>query len=107
MMKYKLPKPPKGLGLSGKIFWKKIVSEFEIDMAQDFERLRVACDCLDQIFEAKKTIVKDGRFIKDRFQQVREHPGLKTVRDCQIVFLRAVRELNLSVEVPESRPPGL
>jgi phage terminase small subunit len=96
---------PTGLKAPGKKFFRKVLSEYELTDHHDLERLTQACKCLDEIDEGEQIISAEGRFIKDRFEQRREHPAAKSIRDARTLFFRAVRELALDVEVPESRPP--
>jgi len=103
-----IPEAPAGLKQAGRDFWNKAHSEFILTAAHDLERLQQACECLDVIREAKEKVEADGNFIRDRFMQIREHPGLKTIRDFRILFCRIIRELGLDSENPqESRPPRI
>jgi phage terminase small subunit len=90
---------------NGLQFWEKVLSEYELSEAHDLARLRMACSCLDDIKEAEKQITKDGRFITDRYGQIKEHTALKSIRDNRIIFCRIIRELALDINVPETRPP--
>ena len=102
----KLKKAPSGLGVKGKSFWHRVTSDFEFSEAHDLERLRLACQTLDDLEEAERSIRAEGRYLKNRFGELRENPALKTVRDSRVVFCRIIRELGLDIEgAPESRPP--
>jgi len=97
---------PSGLKKPGKKFFRKVMSEFQIDDSHDVERLLQAGKCLDEIDEGERIIEIEGRFIEDRFKQRREHPAAKSIRDARTLFFRAVREMGLDLqEPPESRPP--
>jgi hypothetical protein len=96
---------PAGLKAPGKRFFKKVMGEYELEDTHDLERLAQACKCLDEIDEGERIIEIEGRFIEDRFKQCREHPAAKSIRDARTLFFRAVRELALDIEPPESRPP--
>ena len=101
-----IKRAPTGLKASGKRFWRKVMAEFVLKDTHDLERLKLACSCLDEIAAAESIVADEGLFIKDRFEQTREHPGIKTIHDNKVLFLRAVRELGLDLNVPEdSRPP--
>lgn len=101
-------RPPRALGPAGRKFWSKVTAEVVLESEHDLERLLQTCKCLDEIAEAEEVIAREGRYIKDRFQQIREHPAMKTIRDSRILFLRGVRELQLDATDPEeSRPPRL
>ena len=102
----KILKSPGGLKAHGKKFWKKAFSEFELDMAHDFERLFMACRCLDEIAADEKLVSLEGRFMEDRFHQKREHPASKSIRENKTLFCRIIRELGLDITTPgDSRPP--
>jgi P27 family predicted phage terminase small subunit len=97
---------PNGLKTAGKGFWHKVLEEFVLTDAHDLERLKQSCSCLDEISDAEAVVRKEGMFVKDRFQQTREHPALKTTRDNKTLFCRIIRELGLDLNVPDtSRPP--
>jgi len=95
------------LKASGKQFYKDIMVTWDITDAHDIKKLILACRCLDEIDQDEKTVGREGRIIKDRFGQAREHPASRAIRENKILFCRIVRELNLSPDPQESRPPGL
>jgi len=100
-------KPPKELKASGRRFWRKVNSDFDLVEFHHFELLRQSCFCLDRIETAQKEVEKDGKaFIQDRFGQLREHPALKVEKDNRILFARLLRELGLDIATTESRPPA-
>lgn len=101
----KIPRVPAGLNEPGKRFWKKVLSEYQLEEAHDLERLSQACGCLDEISESEKVVEEAGRFILDRFKQVKEHPASKAIRDNKVLFCRILRELALDIVVPDSRIP--
>ena len=102
----KRTKCPSGLKKPGRLFWKKVMSEFVLQDAHDLKRLEQACHCLDEIQQAEDVIEKEGHFIRDRFAQTKEHPAMKTVRDTRLLFLKTIRELGLDLQNPEPpRPP--
>ena len=103
-------KPPNGLQVSGRKFYRKVLNDYVIEESHDLERLFQACRCLDEIDEAEKVLKTEGRFIFDRFKQRKEHPAAKAIRDHRILFVRILRELCLDTEDPKdgpSRPPHL
>lgn len=102
----KTQKPRNGLGKTGRKFWNRVLAEFVIENEHDLRRLEMAARCLDEIEVAEEVVSREGMYIKDRFQQVREHPGMKTIRDSRGLFARLIRELGLDLqESPESRLP--
>lgn len=104
----KKPKPPKNLKSEGRKFWSKVTAEYNFDAEHDFVRLAQAAGCLDAIKAAEDKVEAEGKFLQNRFHELREHPGLKVIRDNKIVFCRIVRELCLDLDEPEGpRPPRL
>ena len=101
----KIAKPPKGLNSTGKKFWKKVLSEYELSDSHDLERLLMACKCLDELVDAENRIKADGRFTVNRYVATVEHPACKMIRDSRILFIKIVRELNLDIPAPVARPP--
>jgi len=101
----KIPRAPSGLKAPGKRFWKKVLSEYQLEETHDLERLSQACGCLDEIMECEKVVEVEGRFILDRFRQSKEHPASKAVKTNKILFCRILRELALDIAVPDSRIP--
>jgi phage terminase small subunit len=101
----KTPKAPKGLASTGKKFWKKVLSEYELPDTHDLERLAMGAKCLDELADAENRIKADGRFTVNRYGATVEHPACKMIRDSRMLFIKIVRELNLDIPVPESRPP--
>jgi phage terminase small subunit len=100
----KIPKVPNGLQAHGKKFFKKTLGEYELSAGYDIERLYMVCRCLDEIADAEKVVLNEGRFIEDRFKQKREHPAAKSIRENKIIFCRIIRELGLDLEGTEDRP---
>ena len=101
----KTQKTPNGLKAPGKKFYKRVLAEYEMTEGHDLERLFMACRCLDEIAESEKVVKEEGRFIEDRFNQKREHPAAKSIRDNKIIFCRIIRELALDIVTPEDSRP--
>ncbi len=81
------------------------MSEFELVEGHDLARLEMACKTLDDLAVAEEQIKNDGMFTKNRYGSTVENPAVKTVKDLRLLFVKIIRELNLDVTVPESRPP--
>ena len=80
--------------------------EYELEAHR--ERLLIqAAEVWDRLQAARAVIERDGPFWTDKDGRPRKHPALDCERNDRIVFARLLRELNLSIEPPESRPPGL
>lgn len=102
----KIPKIPAGLQAQGKRFWRKVLSEYSFCDAHDLERLKQCCQVLDEIQEAEEIVKDEGRFIKDRFEQKKEHPASKAIRENRVLFCRILRELGIDLTTTESRIQG-
>jgi hypothetical protein len=97
---------PKSLKTQGRKFYQKVLVECaDLREIHDLKRLELAAKCLDDIREGEKEIEKTGRYILDRYSQVKESPAGKVIRENRIIFCRILRELGLDLEVPEPRPP--
>ena len=83
-----------------------ILSEYDLE-SHHVKILVQAAECLDRIIEARETIEAEGAYFHDRFGQPRVHPAVDVERNGRIVFARLVRELNLSQEPDDLRPPAL
>ncbi|MCB2184018.1 MAG: hypothetical protein KQH63_18485 [Desulfobulbaceae bacterium] len=101
----KVPRAASHLQNEGKRFWRKVLNEFQLEDSHHLKILQVACECLDRITEARAEVEKEGAYIKDRFNQTKEHPGQKTERDNKILFARLIRELQLDIPPEDPRPP--
>ena len=100
-MKIKTPK----FGKDGNRFWRTVLSEYELTLAHDLERLTMASKCLDNLADAEKRIKKDGLFLLNRYGNVIEHPAMKTIKDMRLLFVKIIREMGLDLDTVESRPP--
>ena len=101
----KLPQPPAHLQASGRKFWRLAHSEREFADSHDITRLDMACGCLDEIAADEARVKVEGAFVSDRFQQVKEHPARRAIRENKALFLKIVRELGLDLVAPsEDRP---
>lgn len=84
----------------------EIHREFELEIHQ-VKILIQAGEVLDRLSHARTVIDAEGAFFIDRWGQPRRHPALDAERNDRVVFARLLRELNLSEEPPDPRPPGL
>ena len=105
-MKRQKIKFPQHLSVEAKNFYKKVITEYQLE-DHHIKILTLACQCLDRIAEAQEVVRKNGSYYTDRWNQCKEHPGMKVERDNKILFARLIRELSLDISAPDSRPPGL
>jgi P27 family predicted phage terminase small subunit len=99
-------KIPKHLSQESRNFYRKVVQEFELE-DHHLKILQAACETWDRVVEARIEVEKNGSFFVDRWNQSRENPAAKSERDQKVVFARLIRELNLDIAAPDSRPPSL
>jgi phage terminase small subunit len=103
------PKPieaPRHLSKKTREWWELIVREYSFE-EHEFYKLTAAAEAWDRKEEARKTLKKEGLIYVDRFGQPCSRPEVGIERDARLAFLRAIRELNLGNESPDSRPPAL
>jgi P27 family predicted phage terminase small subunit len=92
---------PRGLSAESRTLWRALVSQYSFE-PHHLQILERACESLDRLRQAQAAIAKDGAYVRDRFGGLKAHPGVAVERDSQNAFLRAVRELGLDIEAPES-----
>ncbi len=103
MMKIALPKHLKA---GTKAWIQKILADYELE-SHHKKILIQAGETWDRITQARERIEKEGAYYTDRWGCPKSHPALADERNGRIVFARLIRELNLSEESPDARPPGL
>lgn len=91
------PRAPRTLHKPGRKFWKDTHARLVIEEPHHLRLLEQAGICLDRIDEAYAQIEQDGPCVRDRFNQLREHPAMKSERDNKVLFVRILRELGLDV----------
>jgi hypothetical protein len=84
----------------------KILADYQLE-SHHVKILIQAGETWDRIGQARERIEAEGPYFADRWGQPKKHPALDDERNNRVVFARLIRELNLSDEAPESRPPGL
>lgn len=107
----KIPRPPKSLNASGRIFWRKILRYFDLQEPQDLKRLEECCICVDNIREARESRENVDSYYTDRWGQPRPHPSFKIESDNRGLLIRILREMGLDLQEQESsrmpyRPGG-
>ena len=87
--------------------WNKINAEWELGNT-DLLVLESALEAFDRMRQAQRILKKAGLTTKDRFGQVKPHPGIGVERDSRAAWLRAIKQLGLDLEPvkPPGRPPG-
>jgi P27 family predicted phage terminase small subunit len=100
-------KPPRHLKTAGKNLWQHIAETFELE-EHDFLLLQSLCETLDRKNIAEKDLRKYGSLtFQNRHGELKPHPAVQIIRDCNVLLARLRRELSLAELPDESRPPKL
>jgi P27 family predicted phage terminase small subunit len=101
-------KPPSHLKKAGKKLWESVTTSFELE-EHDFVLLAAWAETLDRKNQAEKDLRKYGSItFENRHGELKPHPAIAVVRDCNVMMARLRRELCLSEEEPmDSRPPRM
>jgi P27 family predicted phage terminase small subunit len=105
-MKNSRPKAPSGISAEARVWWTKLVAAYELDDEAAQFLLLQAMESFDRLRAAQALVEKDGLVVEDRFGQKKPNPATMIERDSRTALLRALRQLNLDVEPPVSRPGG-
>ena len=97
MPKQKFTPPPPRLSKEMRQLWRRYVREYEMEPHQ-LKLLEASCRAWDTGKAARARAADDGEYFRDRWNQLKEHPGLKTFRDSMTLFARLCRELNFDPE---------
>src|SRR5687768_11554750 len=103
-MKNSLPKPPPNLSREAKAWWRKINSEWALDDSS-LLILESAFESFDRMRQAQEIIAIEGIVIKDRFDQIKQHPATLVERDAKAAMVRQIKALGLDLE-PLNAAPG-
>lgn len=96
---------PAHLSDRAKRFWRAVQGEYVIDPTS-VDLLQSAAEQLTRSDQAREVIDRDSPTVKDRFGQIKPHPMIAEERQSHLAFIRICRELGLSVETDNSRPPS-
>jgi hypothetical protein len=101
---------PKGLSKEALRLWHSVTKTWVMDGAA-YILLANACLALDRLRAAEKIVKRDGCVTRDRFNQVIQHPAVRTVAAESGNFLRNLKQLGLDIEQVEGqnrpgRPDG-
>jgi P27 family predicted phage terminase small subunit len=101
-------KPPSHLKAPGKNLWSHVSETFELE-GHDSVLLQSWCETLDRKNQAEKDLRKHRSLtFTNRHGELKPHPAVAIIRDCNVLMARLRRELALSEDdPPDSRPPGL
>jgi phage terminase small subunit len=97
---------PRDLSDESKQIWREVVREFDL-LPLELKLLEAAVRCWDRVLSFREDIKDKGTIYTDRYGQPKERPEVVAERQYKTLFMRLVRELGLSVDAPDSRPPRL
>lgn len=101
-------KPPGHLKTAGKRLWSHVNEMFDLE---DHDRvlLTALCETVDRKNQAEKALKAHGSLtFTNRYGELKPHPLVAIIRDCNVLIARLRRELALSEEEPpDRRPPRL
>lgn len=98
-------RPPTHLSRETKRWWKIVSDRYELE-EHHYRLLELAGTCWDRITEARATLKAEGMTIDGRFGK-KVHPAANIEKDNKLLFIRTIRELNLSETPDDARPPRL
>jgi P27 family predicted phage terminase small subunit len=100
-------KPPEHLTDDSKTLWLYISRNFALE-PQDVAVLDALCETVDRKSQAERDLREHGSLTTVNSRgELKPHPAVTIARDCGVLIARLRRELNLSEDQPESRPPAL
>ena len=102
------PRPPAHLRAPTRRWWSWVVETYAME-GHHMKILTAAAETWDRRQEARDVMAKQGAFYVDRWGAPKAHPAAAVERDCNVLFLRQLRELRLDVDQPgeDERPPRI
>jgi hypothetical protein len=88
------PKPPESLGPAGGMFWKGVLADYDLSVAE-LAILGRACRTLDVLTQIDTAIADDGVTVEGSVGQVRAHPLLRSLVDLETVLDAQLRTMAL------------
>jgi phage terminase small subunit len=98
---------PRHLETATQIWFLSVVSDYDLQ-PHHILLLTAAGECWDRMQAAREAVRKHGLTMNDpKTGAVKARPEVNIERDAKIVFMKLLRDLNLSETPPDSRPPPL
>ncbi|HXH78172.1 hypothetical protein [Nocardioides sp.] len=95
------PKPPKGLGQSGRALWAAVLGDFELTEHETVV-LREACRTADSLDALQMLIEQEGH-MSESSQGVRVHPALVELRQQRIALARLFAAMHIPTGEDQGR----
>jgi phage terminase small subunit len=89
------PRCPNGLNDEAQNLWAEAVAKYELG-EHELSLLRSAVKALTQLRAVQSELERDGVTIRDRFDQVREHPNVRTLQVLDQQFRNNLSDLGLA-----------
>jgi phage terminase small subunit len=103
----KEPRAPKHLKAAGRRLWLSVYGAFALE-EHDLILVNALASAVDRRNQAERDLREHKSLtFKNRHGELKAHPCVGIIRDCDIAIARLRRELNLSEAEQESRPPKL
>ncbi len=83
----KIPRAPPGLSKTARMWWRKLVAEFEIEDPGGLLILETALRAHDRMIQARDWLDAEGLTVQDRFGQAKPHPCAVIERDSRAAML--------------------
>jgi phage terminase small subunit len=100
-------KSPKHLKKAGRNLWESVAGSYVLE-DHHFVLLTTLCETLDRKIQAQDELAEAGSLtFENRYGESKAHAAVAIVRDCSVLIARLTRELNLSEEGDDNRPPPL
>jgi P27 family predicted phage terminase small subunit len=99
-------RPPKHLKPATRRFFEAICTEFVME-EHESRILQLACEAWDRRQQAIEDIAENGITFVNKYGERKSNPAVNIEQTSRLQFARLMRQLNLSEEPPEDRPPAL
>ena len=77
-----------------KRLWRETHQAFDLD-GEATATLKCGCDCLEQFFRARDTLLVEGAFFETTSGQKKKHPCVEIQKNALAGYLASMRSLNL------------
>jgi hypothetical protein len=90
-----VPKPPAGLGKTGRALWRAVMRDFALD-EHETTILREACRTADSL-DALQVLLEAEGLMSETSQGPRIHPALVELRQQRVTFARLLTALRIPI----------
>lgn len=97
--------PPLGLSEAASAWWLATVEKYEL-AAHQVRTLSEAACAWDRCQQARGLVNQQGLVVRDTSGQIRPHPAVAIEHDSRLLYLRAMRHLDLETAPLRKSHPG-